>query len=169
MVKIAVTGHRPNKLLGGYDLSSKENQALKAELKDLILAHKTDDEPLQAITGMALGVDTLFAEALLDLKQDDVDGYILECAIPCKDQERMWNKSDQEWYKTILSFADIITQVSWMPYKPWLMQKRNEYMIDNADMVIAVWDGKETGGTYNAVKYAKKLNKPVLQISEHLK
>lgn len=169
MVKIAVTGHRPQKLIGGFNLEHSENQALKTELKELILAHKTEGEPLHAITGMALGVDTLFAEAILDLKQEDVDGYILECAIPCKDQEKTWNKADQEWYKTILSFADIITQVSWLPYKPWLMLKRNEYMMDNADMVIAVWDGVEDGGTYKAVKYAKKIGKPIIQISEHLK
>lgn len=169
MVKIAVTGHRPTRLKGGYNLESKDNQALKQELKDLIIAHKVDGEVLHGISGMALGVDTLFAEAILDLKQDDVDGYILECAIPCLNQEKTWNSKDQQWYHTILSFADIITQVSYMPYKPWLMMKRNEYMVDNADMVIAVWDGKETGGTYKAVLYAKKLNKPIIQVTNHLK
>ena len=34
------------------------------------------------------------------------------------------------------------------------MQRRNEFMVDNADMVLAYHDGSE-GGTKNCVDYAK--------------
>lgn len=34
--------------------------------------------------------------------------------------------------------ADTVKLVSDEEYKPWLMQKRNEYMVDLADKVIAV-------------------------------
>jgi uncharacterized phage-like protein YoqJ len=44
------------------------------------------------------------------------------------------------------------------------MQKRNEYMVDNSDIVIAVWDGSK-GGTYNCVKYAEKLGKKIIVIN----
>lgn len=44
------------------------------------------------------------------------------------------------------------------------MQKRNEYMTDNSDIVIAVWDGSK-GGTANCVRYAKKLNKEIIVIN----
>jgi len=44
------------------------------------------------------------------------------------------------------------------------MQKRNEYMVDNADIVIAVWDGTK-GGTCNCVRYAKKLGKDIVIIN----
>ena len=43
------------------------------------------------------------------------------------------------------------------------MQKRNEYMVDLADKVIAVWNGS-TGGTYNCVKYAEKCGKEIIRI-----
>ena len=43
------------------------------------------------------------------------------------------------------------------------MQKRNEYMVDNSDYVIAVWNGKPSG-TENTVKYANKKNKVVLLV-----
>lgn len=49
------------------------------------------------------------------------------------------------------------------PYKPWLMQKRNEYMVDRCDKITALWDGS-SGGTGNCVKYAIKQNKNILTI-----
>lgn len=49
-------------------------------------------------------------------------------------------------------------------YKPWLMQKRNEYMVDLADKVIAVWDGSKSG-TANCVKYAEKTGKGIIRIN----
>lgn len=52
-------------------------------------------------------------------------------------------------------------------YYPAKMQKRNEYMVDNSDIVIAVWDGTK-GGTYNCVKYAQKLEKKIIQINPKL-
>ena len=37
-------------------------------------------------------------------------------------------------------------------------------MVDNSDIIIAVWDGTK-GGTYNCVQYAKKKNKEIIQIN----
>ena len=48
-------------------------------------------------------------------------------------------------------------------YRPWLMQKRNEYMVDRCDKLTALWDGS-SGGTGNCVKYAIKQNKNILTI-----
>ena len=44
------------------------------------------------------------------------------------------------------------------------MQKRNEYMVDKADIVIAVWDGS-SGGTGNCVKYAQKVGKSIVKLN----
>lgn len=38
--------------------------------------------------------------------------------------------------------------------------KRNEQMVDMADAVLVIWDGKSRGTQYT-VKYAKKTNKPI--------
>ena len=43
------------------------------------------------------------------------------------------------------------------------MQKRNEYMVDLTDKVIAVWDGSK-GGTGNCVRYAEKCGKEIIRI-----
>ena len=35
------------------------------------------------------------------------------------------------------------------------------YMVDNSDLVLAFWNGKESGGTYYTLSYAKKKDKHV--------
>lgn len=156
-MKICVTGHRPNKMYG-YDLKDKRYLDLKEKLKLILIEEKCNE----AITGMALGVDTIFALAVLELKQEGYD-IKLHCAIPCKDHSNKWFSDSVKMYKDILNKADTVKLVSDEYYKPWLMQKRNEYMVDLADKVIAVWDGSK-GGTGNCVQYAQKLNKEIILI-----
>ena len=67
-MKICVTGHRPNKLYG-YNLSDPRWQKLKEQFKQILKENNCDE----AITGMALGVDTVFALAALELKDEGYD------------------------------------------------------------------------------------------------
>lgn len=156
-MKICVTGHRPNKLYG-YNLSDPRWQKLKKQFKQILKENNCDE----AITGMALGVDTVFALAALELK-DEGYGIKLHCAIPCKNHSCKWIKESVDQYNEILSKADIVNLVSDEEYKPWLMQKRNEYMVNLADKVIAVWDGS-SGGTANCVRYAKSIGREIIMI-----
>lgn len=155
---ICVTGHRPNKLYG-YDLNNQKNVELKNTLKKLLV----ENDCTEAISGMALGVDTLFALAVIELKEEG-HNILLHCAIPCKNHSCKWIGESVVQYNDILSKADKVVVVSNEEYKPWLMQKRNEYMVDLSDMVIAVWDGSK-GGTGNCVAYANKKNKTMIRIN----
>lgn len=157
-MKICVTGHRPNKIYG-YDIHNKQWTELKKKFKKLLVKHNCDE----AITGMALGVDTVFALAVLELKEEGNGNIKLHCAIPCRNHSGKWNKESVVLYNYILSKADTVKLISDEEYKPWLMQKRNEYMVDLADKVIAVWDGSK-GGTYNCVSYAEKRDKEIIRI-----
>ena len=42
------------------------------------------------------------------------------------------------------------------------MQKRNEYMVDKSDLVIAFWNGEESGGTWNTINYAERKGKQLV-------
>ena len=154
---ISVTGHRPDKLYG-YDLSDKRWQELKNQIKDILKSNNCTE----AITGMALGVDTIFALAVLELKDEGYD-ISLHCAIPCQGHSSKWPSKSKKQYDEILKKADKVVLVSDEPYKPWLMQKRNQYMVDLSEKVIAVFDGTN-GGTKNCVDYAKKKNKDIILI-----
>lgn len=154
-MKMCVTGHRPNKLYG-YDLTDDRWIALKEDFKQILIENKCNE----AITGMALGVDTIFAYAVLELKEDGYD-IKLHCEVPCRNFSGKWNIYDRVKYRNIISLADTVKLVSDEEYKPYLMQKRNEYMVDHSDKVIAVWDGSKSG-TKNCIDYAKKVGKDII-------
>ena len=113
------------------------------------------------ITGMALGADQLFAEAILKLKQH----YTLKliAAVPFHGQEGNWPHKSKEKFKSILSMVDEVKIVSEGPYSPKKMQIRNVWMVDNSDLTLAIWDGGN-GGTKNCVMYALSKSKPVMRM-----
>ena len=49
------------------------------------------------------------------------------------------------------------------PLRLLKMQKRNIWMVDNADVLVAIWDGS-SGGPKNTVEYTRKVKKPILHI-----
>ncbi|HDR4736827.1 TPA: DUF1273 family protein [Bacillus cereus] len=161
-ITIALTGHRPGKL-GGYDYYSPLNLSIATKLREYLLFHLRQGKQVHAISGMALGADTIFALVALKLKKQ---GYavILESAIPCTAHASQWPKPSQEQWKSIVEQADVVTYVSKLLYKPYLMQKRNEYMVNQCDELIAIFDGTK-GGTANCIDYAMKKEKKIMTIN----
>lgn len=101
------------------------------------------------------------AEIVLDLKAK-YPQITLEAAVPCESQADKWPVKLQRRYHAILSRCDTKTLIQ-SQYTNDCMQKRNRYMVDKADMVIAVWNGSPSG-TGKTVAYAKEQGKPVLMI-----
>jgi uncharacterized phage-like protein YoqJ len=166
-LRIALTGHRPNKL-GGYNYNAPLNRELAKILRELIENQLYSNEEVTIITGMALGADTIWALTALDMQKDFPNRIKLICVIPCLDHaEKMFNES-RNIYNTILSKADKVEYVTKRNYTINCMQRRNEYMVDNCDKLIAVWNGT-SGGTLNCINYAihsQKYRKlPILYIN----
>lgn len=150
------TGHRPQKL--GYGENSIQCDELKGKLEELIKNLIEKEGVTHFISGVALGVDTYAANIVLNLKAQ-YPGITLECAIPCETQAVKWNERDRDIYYDLLAKCDKETLLQ-QNYTSARMQKRNEYMVDNSDYVIAVWNGKPSG-TGNTVKYARQNGKSV--------
>ncbi len=150
---ICGTGHRPNKL-GGYS-----NDVLRklVALADQWLAEHNPD---LVISGMALGWDTALAIAALR-RGIRTKGYI-----PFEGQESRWPVESQRRYRTILGKCVGMTIASNQGYSPAAMQRRNELMVDDSDLVLALWDGGEQGGTWNCVEYAQKKGSEVVNLWE---
>lgn len=140
----SATGHRPEKL-GGYEKSVLEGLV---QLAEAYLIHEAPDN---VISGVALGWDTAWAIAALRL------GIDLVSAVPFEGQELRWPAQSQARYRKILSKSQHVEIVSPGGYSSYAMQKRNEWMVDNSDRVVALWDGS-SGGTGNCIRYAKKRN-----------
>lgn len=156
------TGHRPKGL--GMSLNKEDyrfinlNTKIKKQIEIAIL-----DGYNHFISGMAIGSDMICAKLVLELKNKYKD-IILECAIPCLNQNSKWNQQYCLEYEKILDDADIITQVSDCEYYDGCMKKRNEYMVDKASLVIAVYNGK-LGGAKQTVNLANKKGKKVVIIN----
>ena len=141
-----------------YDENRKECIEFKNNLK-LIIEEYIKNGYTEFISGMALGVDTLCAEIVLELK-DKYPDIKLECAIPCLNQSEKWSDNQKKRYIEILSKSDKVNYISKCNYTKNCMNDRNKYLVDNADALIAVWNGKPSG-TFNTIKMAKAINIPI--------
>ena len=168
-MKIAITGHRPNKLGNDYDLVSPmiqkiQNAILSALISNCEMDLTGDGElvkfpNLTLITGMALGIDTLFAKIAI------ANNIPFIAAIPCKKQWARWpKKSQMTWFEIVQHPLCTKHYVSRELYSSKCMDKRNEWMVDNCDLLIAVWD-ETPGGTYNCIKYAIEKDKRIIFIN----
>ena len=160
MKTVCFTGRRPQKLPWGYNESDRRCKRLKEKIKEKI-EYAIENGATHFISGMALGVDMWAAEIILDKKRNGAE-LTLEAAVPHKKQEASWSAENRARYGEILSRCDKVTYVS-ESYTPYCMMKRNQYMVDKSDLVIAVLDDF-TGGSGKTALYARSHNIPVITI-----
>ena len=144
------TGHRPEKL-------TKPENVVKADLEREI--RKAIADGLNVfISGMARGVDLWAADIVLRLR-DGGEPIKLICASPFEGFERSWNSDSQQLYADIMRRADLVCFIC-SGYSRSCFQIRNEWMVDHAARVIAVFNG-ERSGTKNTIDYANRVGVPI--------
>jgi len=151
---VCFTGHRPKNL--GFSEDDLKYQAIKEKIKELVSSLIENENAIHFISGMALGIDLCDAQIVIDLKID-YPQITLEAAVPNKNQTLKWRKEDKKAYNQILLNCDKISVLQ-DSYTLNCYMKRNKYMVDKSDFVIAVWNGSKCGKG-NTVKYAHKCNK----------
>lgn len=171
LYKIAFTGHRPEKLPG-----HPGRKMLQEEIRSLLVRAVTKygkSHRVVVICGGAQGIDTDAAREAYRLNIP----YIV--AIPFEGQSSKWETEAQERYQRMCRLAspeiaealatngERVRQgavyVSEGGYEYAKYGKRDRWMVDRCDALIAVYDGSAsgTGKTYD---YAKSIGKPVLRI-----
>lgn len=159
MKTVCFTGHRPNKL-NGYN--PEDNKKLLWDIHDCCV-HLIENEDIGVfINGLALGVDQWSAKVVLRLKKKYPHIKLIS-AVPCKNHSSKWKEESKKEWQHIIENSDEVVYVSEDDYTPYCMQKRNEWMVDNSDIVVSVWDGSK-GGTANCVNYATKKKKRVVNL-----
>lgn len=155
MYTVSVTGLKPDKLYG-YNLNNKKWGILFHKFQELIIARKTTN----AITSMDLGVNTVFAMAVLNLRDKKHYPISLKCILPCYNMTDMWvSNIDVRRYNRILTCANDVEYVTESTYIPRCFYKRNQRIVQESDEMFAVWDGKH--GEPHCVNYAKYKRLPL--------
>ncbi len=144
-----VTGHRKVEA----DKIQQIKQELQHEIEIAIQQGYT-----HFISGFASGVDLYFAAIVAELKEDYK--LFLEAAIPYRNRI---NSKDTE-FKRLLSKCSAVGIHS-EKYSPSCYIVRNRFMVQSSDLVIAVYDGRETGGTDFTIRYARIMEKEIKIIS----
>ena len=163
MKTICFTG--PRKIYGSY--SGSEHTRIYHKLIEVVKrAYKGGFNHF--ISGAALGIDTLAAEAVLYSIQSLWLPIKLTVALSQKDHGSNWPRPSQQrlrsiCHRTAATKGEIIT-VSAGPFHNGVGNIRNYWMIDRSDAVIAVWENPKKGGTKHAVEYAFKKGLPILLI-----
>ena len=143
-----VTGHRV--------IPADQLDRVELELRELIrraigAGHDT------FISGFAEGADLLFAHLVLEFQTEFP--VRLEAAIPyagrlkCRESE----------FQSLLAKCSDVHIIS-EEYSPGCFFERNRFMVDRADTVIAVYDGRKRGGTYQTIGYAEKAGKQITYV-----
>jgi uncharacterized phage-like protein YoqJ len=147
---LAVTGHRPGKLGGN---KPEVNSSLVTLAKEALLYTPNVD---MVITGMALGWDLAVAEACVELRVQFI------AAVPFPNQTEKWTPESVLRYERLLGKAREIVVVS-SEYHVRAYQERNEWIVDRAQLVLALWNGS-SGGTSHCVRYAERKKVPVVNV-----
>ena len=143
-----VTGHR--------SIHFNQIEFVKASLRNIVL-DLISQGYTNFISGFAEGVDLYFASIIVELKNDH--NITLEGAIPYRNR---LNTNDAE-FNRLFKCCDRVMIVQEV-YSKQCFLERNRYMVDKSEKVIAVYDGRDTGGTLYTINYAKSLNKEVATV-----
>ena len=158
----AITGHRFASLPFGTNEGAESCRALKRAITDAMIELVELSGVREFLCGMALGSDQICAEIVLGLKSQYPD-LKLSCWIPCAEQSKKWNQAQKMRYQQILRLSDEVVCLS-DHSTPDCMRIRNETMVDRADFLLAIWNGKPRGGTAATVRYAKSRALPIVLI-----
>ena len=156
-----VTGHRSK----GFPFSH-DDYCMEYMIYQYVLHNEVErllrEDYRDFVCGMAEGADLDFAQAVMYYRS--AEGSIsLEAALPypIRPSKRITKYSDNR--DDILCGCDRITIVS-PYYHKGCMQKRNQYMVDKSDLVLAIWNSEHSGGTWNTIHYALSKGKTVRYI-----
>lgn len=157
------TGHRPQNLPFGFDERNPDCIWLKQRLETEIRRLITYEHTTCFYSGMGLGVDQWAAEIVLKLREKY--SYIrLKCVLPCETQAEFWTEPQRDRYFSIVEQCDEEIMLQG-PYTKGCMQKRNKFMVDSSNIVLAVWNGEEASGTGSTVRYAQKKEREIFIIN----
>lgn len=113
------------------------------------------------LSGFAEGTDLLFA-GIVAQKMAENPALQLIAALP--DRRRLETLENNERTKALLArCAEVYLAAE--AYNPGVYAKRNRYMVERSERVIAVYDGREKGGTAGTIRLAQRFKRELRKIA----
>ena len=147
-----VTGHR--------DIPAEQVGHIKKSLEQEV-DRAISDGFTCFISGFADGVDLLFAGIVAERIAKN-PALKLIAAIPYRRRLDTLQKSERT--KALIDLCAEIYIVA-EGYHPSVYAKRNRYMVERSDRVIAVYDGRENGGTIRTIRLSHSMKKELREIA----
>lgn len=147
-----VTGHR--------DIPAEQVGHIKKSLEQEV-DRAISDGFTCFISGFADGVDRLFAEIIVE-RIAKTPALKLIAAIPYRRRLDTLQKSEQT--KALIDLCAEI-YIAAEEYHPSVYAKRNRYMVERSGRVIAVYDGREKGGTVGTIRLTHTMKKELREIA----
>ena len=152
---LGITGHR--------DLGNAAHSVGSA-LHDCLEAHqRRHRDDLIALSAIAAGADSLFAEAAISL------GICLDVVLPFEGYiEDFTSGEERERFEKLLAAAGARRTLSYEGRSNEAYAAVGRWIVDHSDHLVAVWDGQPArglGGTGYVVAYAVECSHPLTVIT----
>ena len=164
-MKIALTGHRPQRL----GLPDDELDMAWSKIGHWIFNQILDASDIYC--GMANGSDILIGLNTCAIKEsyrnispriEDNRNLKLHCILPCKDYN-----SSNKYFSKLKQEADEWVELSDEFYKG-CDNARDQYMVEHCDVLLAIWDGNKSGGVWSTIRKAQKAGKTIIYCPKEL-
>lgn len=153
---VAVTGHRR---LAGDATAAYVARAFQTILRQLRKEHSSE---IIALSGLAEGADTIFAEQALE------QHIPLEAIIAAEDlQETFAPGPARARFLYLCARSQHIHTLPFGCADPLAYTALGRALVDRSDLVIAAWDGRpapDLGGTGGVVAYARERGRPLIHV-----
>jgi hypothetical protein len=145
----------------GHRLLEPETTAfVTARSLDLIDSERTAFGDVVALSALAEGADTLFAEAALEL------GVPLEIVRPFDSYENDFaTEASRSRYSSLVDAAHRETRLPFAACSLQAYEAAMRWIAEACDLLVAAWDGSPArgrGGTAAAVRYAEGIGRSVV-------
>ncbi len=156
------TGYRPQKFPFALEKDDIKYTEFENRLCDTVLS-LCERGVFTFYTGMAMGFDIIAAETVLQIRESYNKGAIqIVAAIPFGGQASKFDDAWKKRYDAVLKSVDETVVLSDNYYRGCFW-RRNEFMVDNSDVVVTWFDGKK-GGTASTLCYAQKNEKEIINL-----
>ena len=152
--RLGIVGHRELDLAGAAFVAAESFALLDAE--------RAACGNVVAVSALAEGADTLFAEAALGL------GVPLEIVRPFACYENDFGtEASRSRYSALVDAADLETRLPFSARSLHAYEAAMRWIAETCDLLVAAWDGlppRGRGGTADAIRYAESIGRSVVHL-----